>query len=388
MFVPHSAMKQIVVLSFIGVPQQTLLSQCSYSFKRIQWKCIAMDVLVDDVGSFPLPQDIGRETFDKAYQLAREAIIHGKDPRKDAFLQRNFCRVTLDAFKKKCRTGLDVVNYPQQYDGIRQVSDVIHQAMDKGTFVVDEAHAVLPEVHLIKEEAKRLSEELGKKIPLRVCLFGPMEQYLKEVGTVPHRDVLEELAETIRRFAKNAVLDLKYVKTEVVSIDEPSFGFMDVAAESDVLCGVLEKAFDFQGAVRQIHLHSSLRLPDLLTVKNIDVVSFEYGASPKNIDSISRKMLEDADKQIRVGVARTDIDSILAELHDKGVVKPTEKQAVEDEAVIRKRFLAAKAKYGDRLAFTGPDCGPVGWSSQEAVQLLLERTVNAVKGAQAAEHSS
>lgn len=340
-----------------------------------------MDVLVDDIGSFPLPQGISRETFDKAYRLARKAILNGEDPRKDEFLQRNFCAVTLDAFKKKCRTGLDVVNYPQQYDGLRQVSDVIHLAMEKGTFVVDEAQAILPEVHLIKEEAKRLSEELGKKVPLRVCLFGPMEQYLKEMGTVPYRDVLEGFAETIRRFAKNAVFDLKYVKTEVVSIDEPSFGFMDIAAGSDVLRGILEKAFDFQGAVRQIHLHSSLRLPELLKVKNIDVVSFEYGASPRNIDSVSRRMLEAADKQIRVGVARTDLDSILAELHDRGVEKPTEEQAVEDEAVIRKRFLTAKAKYEDTLAFAGPDCGPIGWTSQDAVQLLLARTVKAVKGA-------
>jgi 5-methyltetrahydropteroyltriglutamate--homocysteine methyltransferase len=348
-----------------------------------------MEALIDDIGSFPLPQDISRKTFDKAYRLAREAIIHGEDPRKDPFLQQNFCKVTLDAFKMKLATGLDVVNYPQQYDGLRQVGDVIHAAMEKGTFVVDEAQAVLPEVYLIKEEVKRLSEELGRKIPLRVCLFGPMEQYLKEVGTVPYRDVLEGFAETIRRFAKNAVLDSKYVKTEVVSLDEPSFGFMDVAAESDVLCSVLEKTFDFQGAVRQIHLHSSVRLPELLGVKNLDVVSFEYAASPKNLEAISRRMLEDADKQIRVGVARTDLDSILAELNDRGVAKPeTEVEAVEDEAVIRKRFLAVEAKYGDRLTFTGPDCGPIGWTSQEAVQLLLARTVKAVKTAQAAEHGA
>ncbi len=68
-----------------------------------------MDVLVDDIGSFPLPQNVDRETFDKA--------------------QRNFCAVTLDSFKKKCLAGLDVTNYPQQYDGLRQVSDVIHWAM-------------------------------------------------------------------------------------------------------------------------------------------------------------------------------------------------------------------------------------------------------------------
>jgi 5-methyltetrahydropteroyltriglutamate--homocysteine methyltransferase len=338
-----------------------------------------MDTLVDDIGSFPLPPEVNRETFNRAYQLAREAIVDGRDVRKDEFLLKNFCEVTLDSFKKKLLSGLDVVTYPQQYDGIRQVSDVIHSAMAKGSFLVEEKQAVLPEVHLISEEAKTLSEDSGKRIPLRVSIFGPLEQYLREVGTTPYSDVLESFAETIRRFAKNSILNSKHVKTEVVSIDEPSFGFLNIAAGSDVICEVLEKAFDFQGAVRQIHLHSSSRLPDLLEVDNIDVLSFEYAASPKNIEGISRKMLEDADKQIRVGVSRTDIDSIMAELHDKGVTKPTAEQLVESGEVIKKRYVSAKEKYGDRMTFTGPDCGLGGWPSQEAAQLLLKRTVDAVK---------
>jgi 5-methyltetrahydropteroyltriglutamate--homocysteine methyltransferase len=338
-----------------------------------------MDTSVDDIGSFPLPTGVNRETFNKAYQVAREALVDGRDLRKDEFILKNFCEVTLDAFRKKLLSGLDVVNYPQQYDGIKQVGDVIHTAMAKGSFLVEEKQAVLPEVKLISEEAKILSEELGKKIPLRVSLFGPLEQYLSEVGTTPYSDVLESFAETIRRFAKNSILNSKYIKTEVVSIDEPSFGFLNIAAETDVIRDVLEKAFNFQGAVRQIHLHSASRLPDLLEVGNIDVLSFEYAASPKNIESVSRKMLEDEDKQIRVGVSRTDIGSIMAELNDKGVPKPTVEQLVESGEVIKKRYVSAKEKYGDRMTFTGPDCGLGGWPSQEAAQLLLKRTVDAIK---------
>jgi len=338
-----------------------------------------MDTLVDDIGSFPLTPSVNRETFNKAYQLAREALINGKDIRKDEFLQKNFCTVTLDSFKAKILSGLDVINYPQQYDGMKQVSDVIHMAMNSGSFLVEEKQAVLPEVRLIREEAKTLSEEFGKKILLRVSLFGPIEQYLKEVGTTPYSDVLDSFAETIRRFAKNSVLNSKHVKTEVVSIDEHSFGFLNIAAGSDVICDVLEKAFDFQGAVRQIHLHASSRLPELLEVENIDVMSFEYATSPKNIEGVSRKMLEDADKQIRVGVSRTDIDSVISELYDKGVTKPTAEQLVESEETIKKRYVTAKAKYGDRMKFTGPDCGLGSWPSQEAAQLLLKRTVKAVK---------
>jgi len=338
-----------------------------------------MDTLVDDAGSFPLPLGVNRETFDKAYQLARDAIVNGRDIRKDDFLLENFCAVTLDSFKKKILSGLDVVNYPQQYDGMSQVGDAIRTAMAKGSFLVEEKQAVLPEVQLISEEAKALSEEFGKKILLRVSLFGPMEQYLKEIGTTPYSDVLESFAETIRRFAKNSILNSKHIETKVVSIDEPSFGFLSIAAGSDLIRDVLEKAFDFQGAVRQIHLHSSSRLPDLLEVGNIDVLSFEYAASPKNIESVSRKMLEAADKQIRVGVSRTDIDSIMAELHDKGVAKPTAEQLVDGEEVIKKRYVSAKEKFGERMTFTGPDCGLGSWPSQEAAQLLLKRTVDAVK---------
>ena len=132
-----------------------------------------MKTLVDDIGSFPLPFRVGRESFSRAYQLAREAIFQGKDIMKDDFLQSNFCNIMLDSFRKKVASGLDIVNFPQQYDGITQVGDVNHLAMANGSFVVDQDKAVLPEVHLTNQQAKVLSEEFGKKIQLRVSVFGP-----------------------------------------------------------------------------------------------------------------------------------------------------------------------------------------------------------------------
>jgi 5-methyltetrahydropteroyltriglutamate--homocysteine methyltransferase len=84
---------------------------------------------------------------------------------------------------------------------------------------------------------------------------------------------------------------------------------------------------------------------------------------------------------VRVGVARTDVDSITAELYEKGVAEPAVEQLVEGEEVIRRRFVAAREKYGDRLLFAGPDCGLGGWPSQESAELLLKRAVVAVRGA-------
>ncbi|MEM3699881.1 MAG: hypothetical protein QXL57_03325 [Candidatus Bathyarchaeia archaeon] len=338
-----------------------------------------MNVLVDDVGSYPLPNSIDKKLFDRAYALAREAIIKGKDMKKEEFLLNNFYNVIVNSFKKKLETGLDVINYPQHYDIHRQFTEVIQEATNKGTYIVEEESATIPEIYVIREEAERLSKEFGKKISLRVCVTGPMELYLKMVGTVSYKDVLLMFAETVKRFAKNSILNSKYVKTEVVSLDEPSFGFQDITADRDAIVDVLEKAFDFSGVVKQIHIHSSSRVADLLMAKNLDVLSFEYAASPRNIEAVSKKMLEETDKQIRVGISRTDIDSITAELYEKGITKPNAEQLVESEETIQRRFLKAREKYGERMAFTGPDCGLGGWPTQEAAQLLLKRTVNAVK---------
>ncbi len=340
-----------------------------------------MDTLVDDIGSFPLPLYVDRKSFSTAYILAREAIVQGKNVRKDEFLLKKFYEVVIDSFRKKLYVGLDVVNYPQHYEMNSQFTDVIHRAMHKGTYIVDEKHAIIPELRVINEEAGRLYEESGKKALLRVCVTGPIELYLKEVGTTAYKDVLLMFAETVRRFAKNSILNSKYVKTEVVSLDEPSFGFQDVSADKDTILDILEKAFDFACATKQIHLHSPSRVADILDVKNLNVLSLEYAATPRNIEAVSRKMLEKADKQIRVGVSRTDINSIIAELNNRGITKPDSDHLVESQETIRRRFVTAKEKYGDRMTFTGPDCGLGGWPTQEAAQLLLRRTVNAVKSA-------
>lgn len=323
-----------------------------------------MNTLVDDIGSFPLPPNISKKLFNKAYVLAREALINGKDIKKDEFLLNNFYRVIVDSFRKKLNTGLDVVNYPQHYDMHKQFTDVIHNAMGKGTYIVDEKDAVIPEVYIIREEAKRLYELTGSKVSLRVCVTGPLELYLKEIGATPYMDVLLMFAENVRLFAKNSILNSKYVKTEVIALDEPSFGFQDVTADRDTLLDVLEKAFDFKGVTKHVHLHSPSRVLDILDVKNLDVLSFEYAASPTNIESVSKNTLDKADKQIRVGISRTDVDSIIAELCDKGVTKPTAEQLVESEEVIRKRFSVAKEKYGEVMPFVGPDCGLGGWPTQ------------------------
>ncbi|XHH10352.1 MAG: hypothetical protein ACFCUE_06900 [Candidatus Bathyarchaeia archaeon] len=340
-----------------------------------------MQPLIDDIGSFPLPTGIKRDVFAEAYLKTREAIINGQDPTADEFTQKNFCQVVVDSFRKKLQCGLDVVNFPQQFSGLRQVGDAVHEAMAKGSFVVDENKAILPEVYVLNRYAKELSEEFGKKILLRVSIFGPLEQYLNEVGATAYPDVLEGFAQTINRYAKNAILNNKYIETRVISIDEPSYGHTNLTATPELIVETLEKAYDFQGPTRQIHLHFTGGIRNLLNVKGLDVLSFEYAASPRNIGDVPKSMLEEAGKQIRVGISRTDIDTIWAEQNEKGFEKPTNEQLVEPIEEIKKRYLYAKEKYGELFTFTGPDCGLGSWPNQDVAALVLKRTVEAVKTA-------
>lgn len=340
-----------------------------------------MEVLVDDVGSFPLPAGIKRENYAKAYEQAREMIILGQDLSTDKFVQENFYSIVVESFKKKIKSGLDVVNFPQHYNGIKAVGDSIRKAMEAGSFVVEQKEAFLPELYVLNKEAKSISEECEKKIELRVSIFGPIELYLAEVGATAFEDVIDGFAQTVNRFAKNSILNTEYIQTKVISIDEPSLGHSSFTGSSELVRKTLEKAYDFQGPTKQIHLHFSSGIHDLLSVDGIEVLSFEYAASPKNIESIPKTILEKADKQIRVGIARTDIDTIWSELYEKGITHPSAEQLVESSQKIRDRYLLAKGKYCERMTYTGPDCGLGGWPSQEAATLVLKRTVDAVKTA-------
>ena len=338
-----------------------------------------MSILVDDVGSFPLPASVDRHAFNRARCLARQMMAKGKAIARDARVGLNFSKVVVDSFKMKLASGLDVVNYPQHYDMHDQFAEAIREATNLGTYLVDEKKALIPEILVLREAAKAICEETGKRVRLRVCITGPMELYLKEVGTTAYDDVLLMFAETVRRFAANSLLNSKYVKTEVLSLDEPSFGFQEVAANRDTTSRVLERAFNVKGVTRQIHLHSPSRITDLLEIDNIDVLALECAATPKNMESVTKRMLDESDKRIRVGISRTDIDGITAEFHEKGRIALTPDRLVEKMEVMRSRFEVARKRFGDRLAFVGPDCGLGGWPSQKAAQLLLNRTARAVK---------
>lgn len=324
-------------------------------------------VFADDVGSFPLPSWINEKEFRELY---RKALHEGREGEESARMLKG---VILESFEAKLGSGLDVVSYPQHYDMYAQFLEQI-EIYQEEPYLISEKAARLIEVEMIKENAKELCEKLGKKIELKACVTGAIELYLStEYGKNIYKDVLENLAKSINRFLKSALVKSKYIETKVVSIDEPSLGYADLLnAEKEDIIDILEISAANINAQVQLHLHTLKAADVFLEAKNISTVTAEYAGSPKNIELVSKQALEEHDKFIRVGIARTDIDSIIAGFLEKNI-EPSAKMLIDEKEEIRRRFEKAKEKFGERLLFAGPDCGLRSWPSQEAAGELLRR---------------
>ena len=180
-------------------------------------------MIFDDIGSFPLPKGITREWVMEN--------LHTKE--YEEMVQR--------AFLMKVNAGVECPNYPQFQDMVEQFMRIIKNYQEDAYLVM-------------KSEAKIVELEYVEKIEsdsVRVCVTGPFELYVKELGTVIFDDVLENLAKSVARFVENA---LKYPNVECVSIDEPSLGLNPDLQPADDQLKLAFESLDFD-VDEKIHLH-------------------------------------------------------------------------------------------------------------------------------------
>jgi 5-methyltetrahydropteroyltriglutamate--homocysteine methyltransferase len=335
-------------------------------------------VYIDDIGSLPFPKrsDITKEKFASLYIEQQE--IAAQKGRVESEL---FYDVIASALWLKIEAGLDVINYPQLYNMYDQFLTAMKNH-EVEPFLIEEKYAVIPELFVVKQEARRYYEQKGEKLKLRVCVTGPLELYQRSgFGTYIYEDILRNFALSVNAFLRNALIKDKYIETFAVAIDEPSLGYSNLLNISDEeLIKSYELATKGISTAIQIHLHTLNAAKIPLMTENINVLTVESAANPENLKNISKAELEANDKFIRVGVTRTDINAIYAEYLEKGI-EPSDLELVDSEDSIRKRFENARKFFGERLSFTGPDCGLGSWPSQQVAFELLKRTVRAIKSA-------
>ena len=330
------------------------------------------EVIFIDQGSLPTPEGITREWVKTSAENRDE--------------DEKFFPMVREAFRRKIDVGVHVPTYPQFRDMIGQFLDIVKD--DKNCYepyVLKEENAKILELEIIDEVAKRYKEKTGKTLEVRVCIAGPTDMYLQAFGATAFADAYHILALDIEKFIKQAFKTAKNFKIKVIALDEISLGLNNRIQFSDAdIISALTVASTYarqQGADMEIHLYSPLKYK-LVCETPINVIGFEYAATPSYLDLVDRKLLEDSDTYIGVGVSRTDIFSLVNIVNEKyGVNAWKEKEymqkvvtELETPDVIKKRLKTAYSTLGDRIKYASPDCGLAFWPDQELAFKLLENT--------------
>ena len=311
-------------------------------------------IFFDDIGSYPLPKGVR---------------LRDLSPNQYLDLVR-------DTLSRKAAAGVEVPTYPQFRDMIRMFLDPIEDpSLEESPYLIQREKAKIWELAAVPP---------GQKV--RVCVTGPVELYLSVFGPTNYADILYNLAHSVARFLENA---RAAGKMAVASLDEPSLGISSSVVFSE---DEIHKALDIaslpcKGMDCEVHLHSPLYAEFCTKVPGISIVGIESAAHPDYLQLIDKKILEDADKYLRAGIARTDILAIAARLNDEQGVNLWDDEsrlereilAAESAAVIKKRLKGAHDRFGDRLRAVGPDCGLGSWPSQDLADRILANCAAAVR---------
>jgi len=334
------------------------------------------DIIFIDGGSLPTPEGITREWV--------KAAAENRDEDEKLF------SMIREAFRRKIDVGVHVPTYPQFRDMIGQFLDIIKDEKNcYEPYVLKEENAQILELEIIDEVAKQYREETGKTLEVRVCLAGPTDLYLQAFGATVYADAYHILALDLEDFIKQAFDTAKNFKIKVIALDEPSIGINDKIQFSDAdITSALTLVSTYarkQGADVEIHLHSPLKYK-LICETPINVIGFEYAATPSYLNLLDRKVLEDSNTYIRLGVSRTDISSLIGIVNEKYEVNAWKEKKymqkivtdLETPQVIKKRLETAYSVLGDQIKYASPDCGLAFWPDQELALRLLENTAKGI----------
>lgn len=334
------------------------------------------EIIFIDEGSLPTPEGVTREWVMAAAENRNE--------------DEKLFSIIREAFQRKIDAGVHVPTYPQFRDMIGQFLDIIKDEKNcYEPYVLKEESAKILELEIIDEVAKQYKKGTGKILEVRVCIAGPTDTYLQAFGSTAFVDAYHILAQDIDKFIRQAFKTAKNFKIKAIALDEISLGLSDKIQFSDAdIASALTVASTYsrqQGVDMEIHLYSPLKYK-LICETPINVIGFEYAGNPSYIDLLDRKVLEDSNTYVGVGVSRTDIFSLISIVNEKyGVNAWKEKEymqkivtELETPDVVKKRLETAYSVLGDRIKYASPDCGLAFWPDQDLAFRLLENTAKGI----------
>ncbi len=309
-------------------------------------------------------------------------MSRGNLPEGESYLE-----LVKDAMAQKIEAGVQRPTYPQFRDMIRMFMDPIEDPeRSESPYVLLPEHARIPELSAL-ETLGRMMEAEGRRLSIRVCVTGPVELYISRFGATDYVDILEKIAGSVGRFIE-AAKKSRHFDVCVVSIDEPSLGISPsvIFGDEEIMDALETAARPCRGIDCEIHLHSPLMAELTCAVPGINVIGVESAANPDYLKLIDRRVLEENDAFIRAGIARTDIDGMVARLNDRldtNLWRDPERLerevfAAESAGVLEERLAVAFRLFEDRVRYAGPDCGLGSWPSQKMAKRCLANCSTAI----------
>ena len=330
----------------------------------------------DDIGSYPLPAGVTKAEIKAAFadQESHQDTLH---------------EILRDALRQKLDAGVEIPTYPQFQDMITQFTEPLMDiARTEEPLLIKEEEARIYELAALGAVAAEFEAQHGRRMKLRICVSGPIELYYKLFQPPLYLDVVSNIATSIGRFVKRAIDESRNFDVVCASLDEPSMG-LDPRIEDNGVIEALELASASAhraGIDTQIHLHSPIFYKIVCQVEGLKVIGMESASQPSLLEIVDKDLLEQYDKFLRIGIARTDIFSMAAE-YDERYHTNAFKEAGILEAVIaeynspellKKRLEKAYARFGDRITYVGPDCGLGAFPTQELAYTVLKNTAEGI----------
>ncbi|MFX0170266.1 MAG: hypothetical protein ACFE89_13075 [Candidatus Hodarchaeota archaeon] len=247
-------------------------------------------------------------------------------------------------------------------------------------------HARIAEMVALERTAKSLCEELDLDyIQYRACVTGPFELTLRlwrGMGISSHYEeaFIEAFTLIVKGYMQNAGISMKYLKPEILTLDEPSMGVTGVGdfftdSPSDPYLSHLISCWNSiysaipKGCYRGLHLHASpfrelAKANWTLLEAHSDVI-------------VNRDWLINHDRYLRAAIMRTDGPTIPPNADLKTVWADIQSgnyyPYLQSSANMHTYLKAAIDRYTvNRIPFAGPECGLGSWDWPYGDVMVLE----------------
>jgi 5-methyltetrahydropteroyltriglutamate--homocysteine methyltransferase len=361
-----------------------------------------------DVGSLPFAGDFIKFSSGAKVTPFTELLY----PTKYVEDKKYFKNIVKAGFLNKIKAGIDIPNYPQYRDMslmfLKSIKGVEKRGEGyelRGRPSISQEQLLIPEVQVLKERCKEISEEVSKKLAIKICVTGPytLSSYFHYRGI----DLFTMLGDALSHIVKSNIFQNKYGAVMLVAIDEPIFGFIDDPLLDygydgrEKLLHAWEHIFHMvksKNVKSSIHLHNTSN--ELFwQVKTLDIVE-SHVYDPLYSSPRTSTLLEKEDKMLRASIAITNFDTLIRhkiqrsertneavlnqqianvwETIRKGKRNPID--FVESVKTMTKRMNKILNQFTEnRITYAGPECGLRSFPTLTSAIECLRRVSMAIK---------